>query len=245
MTQTITEKEKYTNIWEFEGYRESSPGLHALKMLDKIGFDFLGHMFSLGVKSFLDIGCGSGKVSDFLMRNYPELLDVYGFDIADNCLDPGTLPFEKQNYLIIGDLTQPGAFEGRRWDATFCSDVMEHIATDKVPQVLANIRQATSEIGFLAIALFPDDGDALVGHPLHLTVKEPAWWDEKIADAGLKIKWSKEVPYRMHMHAVSKENDASFSSKVLLAIREGRFVKAVVRRLQLLRRRGWYFVVVE
>jgi SAM-dependent methyltransferase len=242
--EALTEKKKYKYVWELQSYRESSPGLHALKMMSSLGFDFFDEISRQKAKTFIDIGCGSGKASDFLMRNHQENLDVYGFDLADNCLDEDSLPFQKENYLTIGDLTKNDAFNGKKWDISFCSDVMEHIATKDVPCVLRNIRGATTKCGFLGIALFPDDSELHTG-PLHLTVKDPSWWDTKIKEAGFKIKWSKEIPYRLHQHAVDKEKGKTFSSILINAIAEKRVIRGLKRRLKLWRRRGWYFVIVE
>jgi hypothetical protein len=121
---------------------------------------------------------------------------------------------------------------------------MEHIATDDVPQVLENIRSATKKCGFLGIALFPDDSELHTG-PLHLTVKEPAWWDQQIKQAGFRIKWSYEIPYRLHQHAVDKEAGKNWFSVISQAIVERRIFRGIKRRLKLWRRRGWYFVIIE
>jgi 2-polyprenyl-3-methyl-5-hydroxy-6-metoxy-1,4-benzoquinol methylase len=143
-------------------------------------------MRKYGVRTILDAGCGSGKLMWRLMNEYPGEFDVHGFDIADNCLDPcfGEM---KNRVLTIGCLWNPNDFT-KVYDAVVCCDVMEHIPTDRVPAVLANLRKSTRKIAFFSISVIPDAfGPMLIGEALHLTVQKPNWWFAKLALAGFKM----------------------------------------------------------
>lgn len=174
------ERAKYEQMWEHEDYRKFSPGLHALERLH-----LADHFRSLGVRSILDAGCGSGKFMRRILEQHAQEFTIRGFDIAANCLDPWFADKMTPGFLTLGCLWDEGSLPAPN-DAVVCTDVMEHIPTEHVPAVLRNLRSASSKCVFLGIALFPDAfGPKVIGAPLHLTVKPVEWWREQAVAAGL------------------------------------------------------------
>jgi hypothetical protein len=178
---TAAEKAKYEQMWQHDDYRKFSPGLHALEKLD------LAKQFQkLGVRSILDAGCGSGKFMRRILEEHAGTFTIRGFDIADNCLDPW-FGDRFRGLLTTGCLWEPGSLPAPN-DAVVCTDVMEHIPTDKVPAVLRNLCSAATRVVFFGIALFPDAfGPKVIGAPLHLTVESPDWWTRQITSAGMQV----------------------------------------------------------
>jgi tetratricopeptide (TPR) repeat protein/2-polyprenyl-3-methyl-5-hydroxy-6-metoxy-1,4-benzoquinol methylase len=179
--QAEEERAKYEQIWNFDRYRLYSPGADALDRLP-----LLEALRNHDVRTILDAGCGSGKLMWRLMQDHADEFDVHGFDITDNCLDPC---FEgiKDRVLTIGCLWNPDDFTNV-YDAVICCDVMEHIPTDRVVSVLANLRKSTRRFAFFSIAVIKDAfGPELIGEALHLTVQKPEWWLARLGDAGFKI----------------------------------------------------------
>ena len=172
------ERRKYEIAWASESYRRFSPGLWALERLG-----VLEEFQRRGVRSMLDAGCGSGKAMRYVIENSD--IEVHGFDIAHNALDPF---FDgREDILTVGNLWNRDDLT-EAYDAVYCTDVMEHIPTDKVADVLANLRGVTRMVGFYGIALFKDSfGNVLIGEPLHLTVKEPTWWQAQLEAAGYRV----------------------------------------------------------
>jgi hypothetical protein len=76
-------------------------------------------------------------------------------------------------------------------DFAFSADVLEHIPTEKVPEVLTRIAERTRRGGFFQISTQPDNFGRKVGETLHLTVKPPEWWREVIAEYFEVIKTSR------------------------------------------------------
>jgi hypothetical protein len=121
-----------------------------------------------------------------LMNEFPGEFDVHGFDITDKCLDPCFGPM-KDRVLTVGCLWNPDDFT-KIYDAVICCDVMEHIPTERVPAVLANLRKSARRFAFFSISVIPDAfGPMLIGEALHLTVQKPNWWFAKLALAGFKM----------------------------------------------------------
>lgn len=168
----LAEDEKYRRIWAFPAYREFSPGeREAAKFINiaEIGYDNL----------VLDFGCGSGK-GGARIKALTDCL-VHMIDFASNCVDEGNdLPFS------VADLSQPMGFVG---DVGYCTDVLEHIPPEQVDDVIVNI-MACVERAYFKIALFDDNMGGLIGHPLHLSVFPPEWWDVKFSQY--------EILYRHH-----------------------------------------------
>lgn len=174
------EGEKYRAMWAVDAYRSFSPG-----EAQATRFDLPNLLRRFGARTMLDAGCGSGKTSRYVLTNAPGEFELFGFDIADNCLDP-YFDAIKARYLTVGCLWRREDFP-RDYDAVVCTDVMEHIPTDKVADVLANLRAVCRRVAFFGIALVDDlFGPLELGEPLHLTVKPAEWWLERLRDAGFE-----------------------------------------------------------
>jgi SAM-dependent methyltransferase len=174
------QRETYERIWTHAAYRDFSPGL---ANADKL--TLVPRLHQYGVRTLLDAGCGSGKLMQKLLTECAGEFDVHGFDIAANCLDP-FFEGRQDQILTVGCLWDPADF-CREYDAIVCTDVLEHVPTERVAAVLANFRRCARKVCYLAIALFPDGfGPELIGRPLHLTVKRPAWWFEQFGRAGFQ-----------------------------------------------------------
>lgn len=166
----MSELEKYQTLWGTNVYRDVAPGETAAEDFVEIADPKLTDVI-------IDFGCGTGrggkKIAD-LTRCEVQLVDF-----ADNCRDEGNdLPF------TVADLTKPIGVSG---NIGFCTDVMEHIAPDQVPDVIANIMDCVDSCYF-KIALFDDSMGQLIGHPLHLSVFPSAWWQDKFSDYEIKYQ---------------------------------------------------------
>lgn len=177
------EKDKYQKMWTtFPDYRTCSPGeLFACQFFEA---------FEDKIKPndhIIDFGCGTGKVTkQFLEKG----LTVTLIDICtQECLDPDiqlllTLFPDQLRFIEASLWDFPSDLPSADW--CYCCDVLEHIPTDKVPQVLQGIAKHTLKGGFMAICLKDDAfGPQTIQEPLHLTVKPRPWWLEQ-----LKLHWS-------------------------------------------------------
>lgn len=128
-------------------------------------------------ESMLDYGCGKGY--QYLGHRVHE---KWG----------GMLP-----YCYDIGVRQLNARPNRKHDAVICTDVMEHIATPDIPEILKDI-VSLCDIGprafvFLGISCAPSKNKAFPdGRNVHLTVQLPEWWDEIIR---------KNVPKNLHVVA--------------------------------------------
>jgi len=158
------ERTKYETMWRIPAYRNYSPAERSL--VDVLRLLAL----PLGAR-LIDFGCGTGRATATLQSlGYA----VTGVDFADNCLDPDvSIPFVRAN---LWDLPEMSA------DGGLCCDVMEHIPTDQVDRVLANIARAVPKCVF-TIAFHPDNFGRVIGEKLHLTVQNENWWTERLLKA--------------------------------------------------------------
>jgi hypothetical protein len=168
--EDLTERDKYRLMWQFDGYRVFSPGEETVDW-------YLSHVKPDGM--IIDFGCGTGRASVALARKGHS---VFLVDFADNCRDPeaALLPF------LEWDLTKP---LNLRAPHGICCDVMEHIPTEDVEAVIANI-MASAETVFFQISTVPDSFGVVIGQPLHLTVKPHDWWLGLFTYLGFSVSWS-------------------------------------------------------
>lgn len=164
MNLATSEREKYEKIWAISDYRNYSPG-------EKVA---LSAMLELGAKTgdtVIDFGCGCGRPASLLTSHG---FVVTGVDHTRTALDPGHPRGYQFVEACLWDLPKMTA----KWG--FCTDVMEHIPTEKVDDALSSIKDRCTNGVYFQIATFKDRFGSRIEETLHLTVKEPVWWAEKL-----------------------------------------------------------------
>ena len=173
----MNEREKYERMYDIEEYRQSSPGASMVGgFMDK----------HLRGKSTVSIyGCGPGRCG---LKLYNAGHTVRMIDIAYNALDNrvrehlSAPEFEFYCTNLVNMDRVPVSQYG------FCVDVMEHIPTHQVGDVLQMIRMKTERLVYFHISGRPDGCGKLIGETLHMTVKSADWWDGALNCFWKKIK---------------------------------------------------------
>ena len=175
--ENLGEREKYQTLWQFDNYREYSPGLNAVP-------EFLAQCSPDKDDTIIDFGCGTGKASIELSRLGYQLFLI---DFTDNCRDEAAmgLPFLEWSLACPIPASAPYGF---------CCDVMEHIPTDDVATVIKNI-MASAETVFFQISTVPDLFGKTIGQKLHLTVRDHYWWRAMLNEKGLEVQWDEDRRY--------------------------------------------------
>lgn len=166
----LSEKDKYQLMWQFDDYRQCSPG-------ENIADFFISMVKPEGL--IIDFGCGTGRAGIKFAQHGLETLLI---DFTDNSRDEEaqSLPF------LQWDLTQPCPAMS---EYGFCTDVMEHIPTKDVETVIDNIMAASKNV-FFQISTVEDHFGAAIDHPLHLTVKPHEWWKGLLSK--YRIEWDQD-----------------------------------------------------
>jgi hypothetical protein len=172
--EDLTERDKYARMWLVESYRNMSPG-------EIVAGDFLRTMQVEGQGPVIDFGCGTGR-GGLALANAG--LDVTLTDFVSHARDQEAmvLPF------IEWDLSRPCPL---RAPYGYCTDVMEHIPTHQVEDVIANI-MASAEKVFFQISTVPDEFGAVIGQTLHLTVRPHLWWYNMFLALGFNVEWESD-----------------------------------------------------
>lgn len=158
------EREKYQQMWTHDAYRKDAPGA---AFVDDV-------IQSLGMTGTVtDYGSGTGRASRELQRRG---LSVTAVDFADNAFEnrPDSICFVN---ACLWDL--PESLGTSDW--AYCTDVMEHIPTEKVAAVIAGISKRTTRGAYFNIATRPDNLGALIGRKLHMTVMAAGEWQRLLS----------------------------------------------------------------
>jgi len=176
---------KYRKLWDQSAYRAVSPGEQHLSQI-------LAKMPITSQSQVIDFGCGTGRAA--LKLFHQRDCDVTLVDFARNCLDPEVKAAITEHPTRLKfrqhDLETPFPFSV---GYGICTDVMEHIPTDKVPVVLENILHAANHVWF-QISTEPDHFGSLIDAPLHLTVQPYRWWLEQFAKFDCTIHYAQPFP---------------------------------------------------
>lgn len=144
------------------GVFTSPEWLHLLK--DPNG-EIHDHFHRPSIK-IVEFGCGNGILCEYLTKmNY----DVTGVDIADSDImyDRSKYEFIKMNLCET-----PYDFSDRQFDYAVSFDFMEHLPSDRVKSVLQEMCRVSNGV-IMKVACSPEP-------LLHLTVKTPGWWLDKL-----------------------------------------------------------------
>jgi SAM-dependent methyltransferase len=177
------EKALYEKMWSIPGYRTIAPGEQAAHLFLQVAKPDAG-------AEVLDLGCGTGRGSAQLASAGG--LRVTMVDFARNCLDPDVRAMLESGQAALrfveADLTRALPVKA---EYGFCTDVMEHIAEDRVGDVLDNCLGAARKV-FFQICTVEDSFGKAVGHPLHLTVRPFEWWRAQFQARGCALHWSED-----------------------------------------------------
>jgi len=170
--EKLSEQEKYQRMWAYDDYRTLSPGEDCVDT-------FLEVCRPTG--TVIDFGCGTGRAA---VKIKEAGCDVRLIDFTDNSRDPCAMgmPF------LQHDLTIPIPAHAAYG---YCTDVLEHIGPEDVRSVIDNVMRCVGT-GFFQISTVPDNMGAVIGHPLHLTVRPHAWWRGVFYRLGYAIEWDRE-----------------------------------------------------
>lgn len=163
------ERAKYLETWANPAYRDNSPGLRQLSSA-------LEWMHPAAGASITDWGAGDGQASEAMARLGYQVRLV---DIASNAY-VGTLPYVE---ACLWDLPDSLA----ETDHGYCTDVMEHVPTEHIDQVLAGIAVRTLVSVYFQIALFHASHTSSHG-PLHLSVLPADDWRERLGRAFSRVE---------------------------------------------------------
>ena len=130
----------------------------------------------------LDVGCGRTELARLLTEGNPHI-SVWGVDIAHYFQrDQG------DNHCPVKrcDITEKIPFDDDYFGCTWCIDVMEHIAEDKVQSTLREIRRVLEPNGLwiFLIDTGPSRWTDSSGGNLHITQKDAEWWVKELEVAG-------------------------------------------------------------
>jgi len=132
----------------------------------------------------IDLGCGRATLSSFF-TNYTGV-DVASVAIEKNRTDrPGT--------FVHASLDELEVLYGDQFDVAVCSDVMEHLPTEKVHDVILSISKLSSKRFLFGVCCRKAVCTGINGESLHLTVAPPAWWRDQFAKY-FTVKTLKEQP---------------------------------------------------
>ena len=179
MDQTaLHERRKYEQMWTFADYRDDHVTVQAR-------LAFLTQGMRPG-DSLIDFGAGAGYASRWFQDAGVRVLAI---DIAPNSMAPDIAAHVP---LLIGNLWDMPIDITADWG--FCCDVMEHIPTDRVDDVLRTVRKSTRGSTFFSIALRPDGCGRLIGDSLHLTVKPLEWWLARVTPHWSDVRVLRHEP---------------------------------------------------
>lgn len=134
---------------------------------------------NLNFQSVLDIGCSHGWV----LRYFSDIVAV-GCDVSEEAVSECV-----KSGLLAGCMSAHELNDVDMYDVVMSTDCFEHIHPDHVDQAIEAACRAASK--YVAMKICPNLDRAkwrhLVGHHLHLTVRDIQWWKDSFLEHGGKL----------------------------------------------------------
>ncbi|MBI2099188.1 class I SAM-dependent methyltransferase [Candidatus Uhrbacteria bacterium] len=118
----------------------------------------------------LDAGCGDGRFLSFLKEGGAS--EIFGADYSERALSFAKI-LAPAAELVQADLTQALPFPEKYFDVIFFIETLEHIAPEKIPMVLDNLKRVLKDNGRLIITV-PSTGMPISLHHKHYQHFTPA-----------------------------------------------------------------------
>lgn len=201
LVQSYTQHTLYNTMHvAHPGYRHKNQGIARICEWSHLIRDRRGEIhnpWSDTVTRVVEIGCGNGKLCQILASLE---LDVTGVDIFDNdaVYDRSGYSFVKQDLMET-----PYPFEDNEFDYCLSFDVLEHLSEEYVAPALNEMARISRNMII---------GVSCTGEkPLHLTIKSPGWWLDKLIENCHDYSWRLLRNYERV--AIEKDNRGRVSSK--------------------------------
>lgn len=125
--------------------------------------------------TILEIGCGNGILCELLASMS---FDVTGVDLFDN-----EIIYKREGYKFVQQnlVYSPYPFEDRQFDYCISFDVLEHLEEKHIDAILREMARLSRGI-ILKVSCHGIP-------PLHITVKTPGWWLNKLTENCPDFSW--------------------------------------------------------
>lgn len=158
------------------GYLEEQRMLHAApKSYGGRGAKWAPLVSELAAKhrarSVLDYGCGQGSLAEALRPLWDPASPLFAFMMAE--YDPA----------IAGKEQPPSV----RFDLVVCTDVLEHIESDRIHAVFRHLSELTSRALFSVICLVPTSHTLSNGRQAHILIRSVEWWKYQFEEHGFVL----------------------------------------------------------
>ena len=120
-----------------------------------------------------DLGCGNAVLAG-VFANY------VGVDVSDVAINRAKIIHPQQTFIHASLDNITDKLAGFHFDLALCCDVMEHVPTDLIPNVLGQISQVNADRFAFGISCRESEYKDHHGNSLHLTVWNSSQWIEII-----------------------------------------------------------------
>jgi hypothetical protein len=138
-------------------------------------------------KTVVDFGCGTART---IHRLFIKGCKVRGIEGSLNSAK-NFIPIEVLSYVEQGDVTEPIVLNDR-YDVAICTEVAEHIPTNKSEQLIENLVNASDLIVFSAAGL----GQTA---PSHINLQTLNFWDDIFHKYGYGMYLNKTIIYKAEL----------------------------------------------
>lgn len=177
----------YDSVWQDDAWNDMATYAPISRHRNRWILKML-KMLPIKISSLADIGCGNGKLLNYIAKNYKSYQNymLFGTDVAQNSIE-GCSKLFPNGVFKAQNLNEynPNLFNATV-DVSICSEVLEHLEDD-----MAAIKTMAKFSKYIIITVPAgpiDDMAKSMGHIRHYSIKDLS---DKVINAGFKVEFSK------------------------------------------------------
>jgi len=159
-----------------------------------------------GVKTVLEVGCGTGGFAQLLMDKTS--LNYRGFDFSEVAVESAKARTGRPEAFSVANATIRSSYEGCDYDCVVCTEVLEHIEQDLdtiahwKPGIFCecsvpNFDSETHVRYFKSEAEVVNRYKALIDIERVIRIKKPVLTDISFANTLREIRWNRNQPQKL------------------------------------------------
>ncbi|MFI5150534.1 MAG: methyltransferase domain-containing protein [Bacteroidia bacterium] len=172
-------------------------------------FDFFCNAVKMQQASLLELGCGPGNITRYLIEKRPDF-KILGTDLAPNMVDLARVnnPAAEFKLMDCRDLLKLN----KKWDAIVCGFCLPYLDKEEAIRLIQDISAALNPGGILYLSTMEDSysksgmkSSSDGAYECFIHYHEGIYLQQALEEAGFKILLMERVDYTDHLGVVTKD----------------------------------------
>lgn len=186
--------------------------LYAQKYMDVSGYseslDIFGKLIENSKGSVLEIGCGPGNITRYLLNKFPEL-NIFGIDLAPQMISIA-LNLNPEAKFEVMDCREINKIDSK-FDAVLCGFCLPYLSRKEAIQMISDSASKLNTKGVIYISTMEDNNSksgyvsGSTGDQIYMNYHESGYLKEALNKANMELLYEKRLPLAADPENITKD----------------------------------------